>query len=120
MPMSRRHALVCLASMGVQPAHAAQAVALPDFDGDPELARAITEIIAANLSQRSIEIAPDASTRLSGRIIRQRDGRIMIEFRLLAGGTQLAGQKYFITPDNFRRIGNIISDVVYGRLAGPS
>jgi hypothetical protein len=46
-------------------------------------------------------------------------GTSLIEFRLLADGTQLAGQKYFITQDNFRRIGNIISDVVYRRLAGP-
>jgi hypothetical protein len=54
--------------------HAAQAIALPDFDGNPELARAIIEIIAANLRQRAIAIAGDASTTISGRISRQ-DGR---------------------------------------------
>jgi len=33
-------------------------------------------------------------------------------------GQQLAGQQYFSTPDNWRRIAHIISDAIYERLTG--
>ena len=33
-------------------------------------------------------------------------------------GQQLAGQQYFTTPDNWRRIAHIISDAIYERLTG--
>ncbi len=51
---------------------------------------------------------------------RQSDGRLKAEFRLwdVFAGQQLAGQQYFTTPDNWRRIGHIISDAVYERLTG--
>ena len=42
------------------------------------------------------------------------------EFRLwdVFGGQQLAGQQYFTTPENWRRIAHIISDAIYERLTG--
>src|SRR5262249_58712589 len=48
------------------------------------------------------------------------DGRLRAEFRLwdVFGGTQLAGQQFFSTPDNFRRIAHVISDQIYERLTG--
>ena len=36
----------------------------------------------------------------------------------MLGGGQLAGQQYFTTPDNWRRIAHIISDAIYERLTG--
>src|SRR5712691_2388180 len=62
-----------------------------------------------------------ALMRPSGwRVTRQPDGRIKAEFRLwdVFGAAQLAGQQYFSTPDNFRRIAHIISDQIYERLTG--
>ncbi len=42
------------------------------------------------------------------------------EFRLwdVNAGQQQSGQQYFTTPDNWRRIGHIISDAIYERLTG--
>jgi TolB protein len=125
-------------------------IALPEFlansPADIEQARAISQIIYGNL-KRSGLFAPidpaafleritndDAQPRFPdwrtinaqglvvGSIARQNDGRIKAKFRLydVFGATQLAGQQYFSTPDNFRRIGHIISDAIYERLTGES
>jgi TolB protein len=117
-------------------------IALPGFlagsPADTELAPSISEIITANLKRGGL-FAPidqtafietitnfDAMPRfpdwrainaqflVTGRMTRQRDGRIKVEFRLwdVFGGTQLAGHQYFSIPDN------IISNVIYERLTG--
>jgi TolB protein len=123
-------------------------IALPDFlAGGPEegqVAHDVTGVITNNL-QRSGLFAPinpaafierisnsDAVPRFAdwrtinaqalviGRITRQNDGRLRAEFRLwdVFAGQQLAGQQYFTTPDNWRRIAHIISDAIYERLTG--
>jgi TolB protein len=123
-------------------------IALPDFlpgaPAESTISRDITNIIAANL-QRSGLFAPinpaayiekisntDAVPRFSdwrainaqalvvGRITRQNDGRLKSEFRLwdVFAGSQLTGQQYFTTPDNWRRVAHIISDAIYERLTG--
>ncbi|HEX2215473.1 MAG TPA: Tol-Pal system beta propeller repeat protein TolB, partial [Xanthobacteraceae bacterium] len=123
-------------------------IALPDFVGgsgaDVDTARNVTGVITANL-RRSGLFAPidpqayiekitnvDAVPRfqdwriinaqglVTGRITRQPDGRLKAEFRLwdVFAGQQLAGQQYFTTPDNWRRIAHIISDAIYERLTG--
>ena len=118
-------------------------MAIPDFvggtPGDTEAARGITQVITGNL-RRSGLFAPidpaayiekiasfDALPRfpdwrainaqglITGRVTRQSDGRLKVEFRLW---DVTSGQQYFTTPDNWRRIAHIVSDQVYERLTG--
>ncbi len=123
-------------------------IAVPDFvggtPGDTEVARGITQIIAANLRRSglfapidpaayiekiaSFDVLPrfpdwkaiNAQALITGRVTRQGDGRLKVEFRLwdVTSGQQLTGQQYFTTPDNWRRIAHIVSDSVYERLTG--
>ena len=123
-------------------------IALPDFVGgaaaDADTARGVTQIIAANLKRCglfapidpaaylekivNVDAVPrfpdwrtiNAQALVTGRVTRQNDGRLKAEFRLwdVIAGQQLAGQQYFTTPDNWRRIAHIISDAVYERLTG--
>ncbi len=113
-------------------------------EGDNDTASGVTQIITANL-QRSGLFAPidpaafiehiasvdtvphfpdwrsiNAQALVSGALTRQSDGRLKAEFRLwdVLAGAQLAGQQYFTTPDNWRRIGHIISDAIYEQLTG--
>src|SRR5436190_10274369 len=123
-------------------------IAIPDFvggtPGDTEVARGITQVIVANL-RRSGLFAPidpagyiekiasfdtlprfpdwraiNAQGLITGRVTRQGDGRLKVEFRLwdVTSGQQLTGQQYFTSPDNWRRIAHIVSDQVYERLTG--
>ncbi len=54
------------------------------------------------------------------RVVRQSDGRLRAEFRLwdIFAGEQMAGQQFFTTPDNWRRVAHIIADAIYERLTG--
>jgi TolB protein len=123
-------------------------IALPDFlGGEPsetDTAHNVTGVITNDL-QRSGLFAPinpaafvekisnsdavprfadwrviNAQALVTGRISKQSDGRLRAEFRLwdVFAGQQLAGQQYFTTPDNWRRIGHIISDAIYETLTG--
>src|ERR1041384_776469 len=103
-------------------------IAIPDFvggaPGDAEAARAITQVITGNLRRSGLftPIDPaafiekivsfDATPRfpdwkaisaqalVTGRVTRQPDGRLKVEFRLwdVTSGQQLNGQQYFTAP----------------------
>ncbi len=113
-------------------------------EGDDDTATGVTQVITADL-QRSGLFAPidpaaftetiasvdtvpqfpdwraiNAQALVTGGVTRQSDGRLKAEFRLwdVLAGQQLAGQQYFTTPDNWRRIAHIISDAIYEHLTG--
>ncbi|HEY1748107.1 MAG TPA: Tol-Pal system beta propeller repeat protein TolB [Xanthobacteraceae bacterium] len=123
-------------------------IAIADFvgggSGDAETAQGVSQIITNNLRRcglfapidpaaflekiTNVDAVPNfpswrtinAQALATGRVTRQNDGRLKAEFRLwdVLAGQQLAGQQYFTTPDNWRRIAHIISDAIYERLTG--
>jgi TolB protein len=123
-------------------------IALPDFIGaglpDPNTARAITQIIAANLKRSGLFLPIDqaayiekvsnvdamphfpdwqsinAQALVTGRVQRLPDGRLSGRFRLwdVFAGQYLYGQQYATPPENWRRIAHIISDAIYEHLTG--
>jgi TolB protein len=123
-------------------------IALPNFvagtPSETDAAQGITAVITNNL-QRSGLFAPinpqafiehitntdrvprfadwraiNAQALVTGRVTRQKDGRLKAEFRLwdVFAGQQLDGKQYFTAPDNWRRIAHIISDAIYETLTG--
>jgi TolB protein len=123
-------------------------IAIPDFiagsNSEGDTSRNISSVITANLRRSGLfnpidpaafiekinnfDTVPrfadwrpiNAQALVTGRTTRQPDGRLKVEFRLwdVLGGTQLHGQQYITTPDNWRRIAHIISDAIYERLTG--
>ena len=122
-------------------------IALPDFVGagqDAKLGADITGVIASDLKRSGLflpldpatfvqkAIGPDetpqfadwrvinAQALVTGAIARQPDGRLRAEFRLwdIFATQQIAGQQFFTTPDNWRRVAHIIADAIYQRLTG--
>jgi TolB protein len=118
---------------------------IPATANDTETAHGITQIVAANLQRSGLFVPIDpsayierivnfdsvpnfqdwrsinAQALITGRVSQQSDGRLKAEFRLwdvLAGQQLGAGQQYLTTPDNWRRLGHIISDAVYQRITG--
>lgn len=119
-------------------------IAVADFGGDPGLGQQVAAIITNNLKRsgyftpiekaRFAEPQPnfDAAPRfdawkaagvqglVTGRVTRDPSGRLKTEFRLwdVYAGQQITGQQYFTDPNNWRRVGHMISDSVYTKITG--
>ena len=57
---------------------------------------------------------------VTGKVERENDGRLSIEFRLwdVFSEAQIAGLRYVAPPQNWRRVAHLISDSIYQRLSG--
>jgi TolB protein len=62
----------------------------------------------------------NAESLVTGRVTREADGRLRAEFRLwdILRGTQITGQQYFTSAENFRRVAHLIADEIYERMTG--
>ncbi|MGH7062125.1 MAG: Tol-Pal system protein TolB, partial [Stellaceae bacterium] len=115
-------------------------IAIPAFVGD-QAGQQITQVISADLDRSglfrpldqkafiekitNINVAPqfgswraiNAQALVAGQVQSQPDGRLRVDFRLwdVSGESQMIGQQYFTTPDNWRRIAHIIADAIYQR-----
>jgi TolB protein len=123
-------------------------VAIPDFaapnPADSAAGQNIAKVIRADLDRSglfrpldpksfiekitNINVPPqfgswrtiNAQALVAGQVQAQPDGRLRVDFRLwdVFGESQMIGQQYFTTPDNWRRIAHIISDAIYERITG--
>jgi TolB protein len=121
-------------------------IAIPNFaagaPSDGEVGAGVAQVITNNLKRSglfapidpaafiekitNVDVVPqfanwktvNAWVLVTGCMTRQGDGRLKTEFRLwdVATGQQLAGQRYFASPEDWRRIGHMISDQIYERL----
>ena len=119
-------------------------IAIADFTGEGDLGSRVSGIVTSNL-KRSGYFAPIDKARfpeqqpafnaapqfeawkavgvqglVTGRVTRDSGGRLKTEFRLwdVTTGQQITGQQYFTDPNNWRRVGHIISDAVYTKITG--
>jgi TolB protein len=122
-------------------------IAIPDFTGDgsidPQQARAISDVVAADLASSGLFNPIDqaafiekvanfdgvprfddwqvvnAQALVVGRI-GSSDGKLKAEFRLwdVLSGKQLAGEQFFARAKDARRVGHIIADAIYERITG--
>jgi TolB protein len=77
---------------------------------------------------KSVNVAPifanwrviNAQALVTGQATTQPDGRLRVDFRLwdVYGESQMLGQQFTATPDNWRRIAHLISDAIYQRITG--
>jgi TolB protein len=119
-------------------------IAIADFTGEGDLGGRVAGVVSNNLrrsgyftpldrerfpeKQPAVDAVPKFEAwratgvqgLVTGRVSRDPAGRLKAEFRLwdVAAGQQIAGQQYFTDPNNWRRVGHIISDAVYTKITG--
>ncbi|MGE0108945.1 MAG: Tol-Pal system beta propeller repeat protein TolB [Bdellovibrionales bacterium] len=123
-------------------------VALPSFHGDDHIESKFGSDIARVVGQdllrsglfslvdpnsfiqdhASLLVAPrfadwrvlNTQALVVGRVQRQSDGRLKVEFRLwdVFGEKQMTGLAYFTVPNNWRRVAHIVADAIYKRITG--
>ena len=64
----------------------------------------------------------NAQALAHGRTSIESDGRLKVEFRLwdVFGEIQATGNRYYSTPDTWRRVAHIVADAIYERVTGES
>jgi len=121
-------------------------IALPNFlgsEGDSEIGQSITQVIANNLQRSGLFIPIDqaayiekiadinalprfadwrainAAALVTGRVRREQGG-FGVDFRLwdVYSSEHLIGRQFNATPESWRRVAHIISDIIYERLTG--
>jgi TolB protein len=118
-------------------------IAIPDFLGDAQGSN-IAGVVRADLERSglfrpldqrgfaehitNINTVPNfASWRaitaqglVSGQVTQQPDGRLRVDFRLwdVFGESQMLGQTFATTPENWRRVAHMVSDAIYERVTG--
>nr|WP_245304108.1 Tol-Pal system beta propeller repeat protein TolB [Hoeflea olei] len=119
-------------------------IAISDFVSADALGAQISEVVTADLKRSGLFAPidkaafiekvsnPDAAPRfedwrvinaqalVTGRLVREPDGRLRAEFRLwdTFANQQLSGEQFFTSPENWRRVAHIIADAIYERLTG--
>ena len=119
-------------------------IAITDFLSGDGIGAQISSIVAADLKRSGLfapidkgafieKISnPDAAPRfedwkvinaqalVTGRVTQEADGRLRAQFRLwdTFAGQQLAGEQFFSSKANSRRVAHIIADAIYERLTG--
>lgn len=118
-------------------------MAIMDFKGDP-VAQQIAQVVQQNLRNTGLFNLVDKAAFLqsnldfnsppqyenwrtinvqalvNGQVVKQPDGKLRAEFRLwdIFGAEQLAGERYDIQPEFWRRSAHIITDKIYEALTG--
>ena len=123
-------------------------VAITEFVGttpnDKRVGQELAGVIANNLQRsglfrpissdafiqtaESLQVGPryadwriiDAQALIGGAIETLPDGRLRVEFRLwdVFAEREIAGLAYTTVPENWRRVGHIVSDAIYKRITG--
>lgn len=119
-------------------------IAVTDFAAADDMGQKISAVIAADLERsglfrpldKSLFLEnitdPDVPPRFNdwqqikaqglaaGRVGREADGRLRVEFRLwdIYGARQMEGRQFYAPEDSWRRIAHIIADAIYKKMTG--
>ncbi|WP_245413934.1 Tol-Pal system beta propeller repeat protein TolB [Fulvimarina endophytica] len=119
-------------------------IAITDFQSQDGLGAQISSVVQADLKRSGLfapidkaafiqtGLTPDTSPNFQdwtvinaqalvvGRVAREADGRLRVEFRLwdTFAGQQMDGQQFYADPNDWRRIAHIIADAIYKQITG--